>query len=415
MGQTVGRIEKEYILTNLVEQNLEINIHTAREDIKGVLVDADGTTLTIECSEEEAGKAIEKEHVRVYFGYYGHTMTFETKVHKSSNKLILEYPEGLVKNLERKFERIPSPEGLKLSFLFEDVEVELSFPKTDDYREVDEPLVSDYFDEAPLEKLLEQFREKAKGFAEKNKIKMFRGRGPESFEEQCIVATGKNLYLPSTAEGIPYESETDGRSMVTLEMFPEAGEGTFCGKNRKEAHRYIREKAEKGIAAEIHSPVIYHNYVVGYVCLVNESPAGPAFTPKTLDFVIEFAYILAYALKQSGYFTQEKQTKKEFYPEIINISASGVLFAYPSDGLTETIGLYTDLKLFFSVDKRKIRVGSRVMRKYEAGGHTFFGVQFLEIEPEDFRFLFDYVYGRPYNDSDDRYWEGGAEPPKLKL
>jgi hypothetical protein len=417
MGQKVGRIEKEYILTNLSEQRLSIDIHSTTSKVTGVLVDIDGSTLSIECNDEDVQKLREKEHVRVYFGYFGHTMTFETKVKKVENPIILDYPQGLVKNLERKFERIPSPEGLSLSFMYEDVVVELEFPKTEEYREVDEPLVSEYFDEGTIEDLVAQFREKARDFSEIHTIKMLRGKAPSSFEEQCIVGTGKILYIPNTAKGFPSEEEVQGRSVCTADLFPDPTESEelVFGKNRQSAQRHIKRKAEEGIVSELYCPVVYRNYVVGYIYMANRSESYPPFSLKTLDFAVEFSYILAYTLKQNGYFANERKTKKEFYPEIVNVSASGVLFAYPTGELTASIGIYTDLDLFFQIEKRKIKIGSRVMRKYEAGGHTFFGVQFLEMEPEDFRFLFDYVYGRPYTEQDDQYWEGGAAPPKLDL
>ncbi|MFP4266817.1 MAG: PilZ domain-containing protein [Spirochaetaceae bacterium] len=417
MGEEVGRIEKEYILTNLSEQRLDIDIHTTTSTIRGILADIDSSELSIECEEKDLEKVKEKEYVRVYFGYFGHTMTFETKIKKVANPLKLEYPKGLVKNLERKFERIPSPEGLSLSFMYEDVMVELEFPKTEDYREVNEPLVSEYFDEGSIEGLIAQFREKAREFSDLSGIKMLRGKEPSTFEEQCIVETGKSIFLPKTANGFPEKESLEGRSVISRDMFPDPTESDSlrCGKNLHTAQRYVKQKAEKGISSEIYCPVVYQNYVVGYVYLANRSGESAPFSLKTLDFAVEFSYILAFTLKKHGYFSSEKKAVKEFYPEIVNVSGSGVLFAYPSGELTAAIGVYTDLELYFHINKRKIKIGSRVMRKYEAGGHVFFGVQFLEMEPEDFRFLFDYVYGRPYTDSDDRLWEGGAAPPQLDL
>ena len=51
------------------------------------------------------------------------------------------------------------------------------------------------------------------------------------------------------------------------------------------------------------------------------------------------------------------------------------------------------------------------MRRYEVEDMTYFGLQFMEIQPEDFRFLFDHVYGRPFTEKDDQLWEGGAKAP----
>jgi hypothetical protein len=189
------------------------------------------------------------------------------------------------------------------------------------------------------------------------------------------------------------------------------------GKIRTEAHDYFQQKArEKGIISELYAPIMYLNYVVGYVYMSTSSEEYPPFSLRTLDFAIEFSYVLVHALKNYGYFDgEERREVKEYSPYIINISAAGVLFSYPTGELTKSIGVYTDLDLFFEIKGRRIKVASRVMRKYQSNGNTLFGVQFLEIAPEDFRFLFDYVYGRPFTEEDDELWEGGSAPPELEL
>lgn len=109
------------------------------------------------------------------------------------------------------------------------------------------------------------------------------------------------------------------------------------------------------------------------------------------------------------------QKESIFEPEIIDISASGLLFTHSEKKLSELLGLYGDIQLILKVGHRKLQILSRVMRKYEYYGQYFYGIQFLEIEPEDFRFLFEYVYGRPFTEEDDRLWEGGAKPPELNF
>ena len=38
-----------------------------------------------------------------------------------------------------------------------------------------------------------------------------------------------------------------------------------------------------------------------------------------------------------------------------------------------------------------------------------------DIKPEDFRFIFEIVYGRSVTAEDEENWEGGTPPPKLKF
>ncbi|MCK5672868.1 MAG: PilZ domain-containing protein [Spirochaetales bacterium] len=177
----------------------------------------------------------------------------------------------------------------------------------------------------------------------------------------------------------------------------------------------LKKKHANGIYAELYTPVIYHEYAIGYIRLVNDNTRKIAFTTKTLNFVREFSRILAFALEKQGYFASGKLKESKYLPEIIDISASGLLFTHPEKKLSEILGLCGDLKLVLKIGPRKMEMASRVMRKYKTKDIYFYGIQFLEIEPEDFRFLFDYVYGRPFSDEDDRLWEGGAEPPELKF
>ena len=77
--------------------------------------------------------------------------------------------------------------------------------------------------------------------------------------------------------------------------------------------------------------------------------------------------------------------------------------------------LYTDLQLSITIGPRSMKIGGRVMRKFADRANSYFGLVFLDIKPEDFRFLYDSVYGKPFDPDEDEKWEGGAEPPKLEF
>ena len=75
----------------------------------------------------------------------------------------------------------------------------------------------------------------------------------------------------------------------------------------------------------------------------------------------------------------------------------------------------TDLSINLVIDSRTIQVTARIRRKFTEPGEVYYGVQFAEIDPKDFRFLFEYLYGREPTDRDDSLWEGGAPPPRVDL
>ncbi|MDY7028900.1 MAG: PilZ domain-containing protein [Spirochaetota bacterium] len=417
MGEKVGRIEKEFVLSVLSENKMPLDIHGTDYQVKGHAVEGDEEVITVQCDTNEGKLFFRNEPVRVYFSYYGHTMMFETTVLEPGETITLAIPPGLVKNLERKYERIPTPQGLSMSFVFEDVAVQLSFPESREYRKVDEQLFSDYFQGKEIQDLLRQFKEKALEFAELNSIVMLRNRTPQNLEEKIMTETGKSIFIPQVSRGLPADSDYPQQPVITAELFPDPKErdGAYLGLNRDEAHEHFMKKAEKGIFSELYCPIIYLQYVVGYIYLANTVKRKRPFALNILDFALEFSYVLAFSLKESGYFYPNKREKKNFHAEIINVSASGILFSYPSGELSNEIRIYTDLDLVLNIGKRSVKVLGRVMRRYETAGMTFFGVQFMEMQPEDFRFLFDQIYGRPFTEKDDAYWEGGAAPPKIEF
>jgi len=59
-----------------------------------------------------------------------------------------------------------------------------------------------------------------------------------------------------------------------------------------------------------------------------------------------------------------------------------------------------------STGKRGMSAGGVVRRRFLDEQGTFYGVAFTHIAPEDFRYLFEYLYGRPFTDDDATSIEG---------
>jgi c-di-GMP-binding flagellar brake protein YcgR len=91
------------------------------------------------------------------------------------------------------------------------------------------------------------------------------------------------------------------------------------------------------------------------------------------------------------------------------------MFADNSENLAEALSIYTDIKINLRIGKKTIPISCRVMRKFHNKGMTFYGIQFMDIDPEDFSYLFEYVYGRMFTETDNNLWEGGSRPPTLEL
>ncbi len=418
MGTKIGRIEQEFILNNLVEKSIPLELQVRKLNIEGVLLSVENDILVFSSSSSDLNSIQHGEKATVLFSLYSNTMTAACRVIKEGNPVHLKMENGVYKNLKRKYVRVNPDRDIALTFTLENARVILDFPRTREYEAFDSEIFGDKFDFSSIESLLSDFKKKASRISSENKIVMFRSRRPESFEERLITDTGKCLYLPDTELGkLPGKKSSVSHLAVTEEYFlnRDGTEKEYLGKTLRQVDKLVREKFENKIYAEIYCPVIYHEYVVGYVYLCNEKNRTVRFEEEDLAFCKEFTRFLAYVLERNGYFANKKEVESEFSPAIIDISASGLLFTHPEKKLSELLGLYGDIKLTLRVGQRKMNILSRIMRKYEYKGQFFYGIQFLEIAPEDFRFLFEYVYGRSFTEQDDRLWEGGAAPPDLEF
>lgn len=415
MGIEVSRIEKEFILNSVSDHQIQLRLTGEKKQSIGDLKSIDEDFIEVSGQQDLPILFPSGSKMRVYFSYYGHVMTFKTVVRSVfENGIKIDAPDSIYRNLKRKFERVPAPENLRISFVLLDKKVTLNFPKTEEYDPVDFPEHAAEYDSTNLEELIESFREKTKHKVSINKINMFRDAGPKTFEEQIIVQTGRILFIPNTSGRFPENDYQIGGKIITRAMMlQQSNIDSDEDASHDRLPSMMASKRDQGIKAELYCPIIYHEYVVGYIYLAKREGKEGAFDHDLLELAFQFAKVLAYSLKIGGYFKGTIPEANTFESDIIDISASGLMFADNSSQLGDTLQLYTDLDLNLEMPDRTMRIGSRIMRKYQSTNVTFFGVQFMELKPEDFRFLFDYIYGRDVTQEDEQLWEGGSEPPEL--
>jgi hypothetical protein len=339
-------------------------------------------------------------------------MTFSTKVQDiNDSRATLAHPAAIYRDLARGFERIKSPPGVRLSFVHKGKSIELNYPDTDQYEPVDDPGTQPGFDVSQLSKLMESFRERAAQYASDSKIIMFRERTPQSYQEELVARSGKMLALPfSGAETQIQPAEVrervlsqdelvaleDERSRDMFEVLEHIGD--IINKNRA-----------KGISHELYCPVLYHQYVVGYMYFVKAGSDQDPFPGEAFSFALYYARILAYALKKNGYFKADVRDTEFGAPEVIDISGSGALFVLPED--TPDIHLFTDLDIKLHLPESSIPIKGRIVRKFDDGNSVFLAVQFIQLDPDDMDSLIEHIYGRNYQGDVDS--QGAADPRNL--
>jgi hypothetical protein len=415
MGTPVGRVEREFILNNVAEKKISVRVHGYKKTRQAVVLRIEDDLLVLYNDKEDWNDFSAKEEVRIFFSYFGHVMTFPSRVKKADEYLYIELPNDMIKNLQRKYERIALPSGTMVSFAVENVTYEFTFPKTEEYNPAEQPGYGDVFPEKSLDKLMDGVAKRMTDFKANYRLQMFRDRGPQGWEEEIITRTGKSLFVSPIKAGVPKtDPDMSGRILTKPQaLAPEynINLSELIGSEAELDDRFS-QLSEKGIVSVLYCPLIYHDYVIGYVHAWSEHVS---LGIQVFEYLYQFSKVLVYALKKQGYFENIAKQKGEYAAEILDISASGLLFTHTSPELHESLVLYTDLDLLLRMGPRKMVIGSRIMRKYQDRKRTYYGCQFIDLKPEDFRFLFDSIYGRELTSEDEELWEGGAEPPKLTL
>ena len=93
-------------------------MHGQRKEADVVILNYDENEyVEVYSKERDLGSFIKNEEIRLFFSYYGHVMTFNSRIIScDEEKARLKYPERVLKNLQRKYERVRPPEGVELLF-----------------------------------------------------------------------------------------------------------------------------------------------------------------------------------------------------------------------------------------------------------------------------------------------------------
>jgi hypothetical protein len=421
MGTGISRIEKEFILKSIWDNKIPVKIKIGNTEYSGIILKMDSSLITLACQNGKWPEGSRAAKVRAFLTYYGHVMTLETKIDRmTEDLLVINYPANIYKNLERKYERVQPPENVKISFVLKTTTIELDFPRTEGYNPAFRPEVSRDFEPARIDELVKTFRAKTAEFVSDVKINMFRDKKPSNFCEDMLVRTGRMLVIKNIEKGFMEDDPTDESAVLTKDLMIAAEEeaGTPEKIIEEKLKIVISEKKRKRIYSEICCPVIYHEYVIGYIHMLTmfiDSREKKPINKDFLEYIIDFSKVLSYSLQLHGYIKGSTPEMKNFDAKIVDISASGLLFVHSSRDMEAALLLYSDLDLNLQIDNRKMTIKSRVMRKYREADISYYGILFLDMQPEDFRYLFLMVYGKDISTSDTDKWEGGAEPPPLSL
>jgi hypothetical protein len=247
-----------------------------------------------------------------------------------------------------------------------------------------------------------------KNYATSYKLVIFKDVKPSTTEERLLAETGKALFIPSTLGPIPTDDPYPKKRIIIREIFNRYLESTGVDpKYIDEAcARFVEQKHKAGISSDLWVPILFQEYVVGYVHIWVSKDGMMPFDYGVIDNMFQFSKILAYSLKLNGYFESGKLKNEPFEGKIIDISASGLLFTYPNSTFSNTLMPDTELAVRLMTGRRTVNARAKIVRRYKDNIQGYFGCRFLDMEPEDLRFLFEFIYGKPFTDEDAAFLSG---------
>ena len=408
MATPIKRIEKDFLLKVLYDEQIPVMyVQGQSQYILNVERPTKGEMYFKPNRQIDSLKPRKK--IELMFDYRGQIILFSVEITSIKGELIItNEPEFLYKNLDRSYSRVSTPSNLQVQLTYLGDRYSLSYPKVTDFENVEKIELMKTLDPKDLGGLIEQMGSWIKGYASGHKLVVFKDTKPASTEERLVAETGKAFYLPSTLGSLPEEDPYPKKRLITQELFERYLESTGVDQAylKEAVTRFIRQKNESGILSDLWVPILFQEYVIGYIHIWINTEGLKPFDYSIIDNLHQFAGVLAHSLKVNGYFEAGKLKNAPFEGKIVDISASGMLFAYPNSPFASTLLPDSELSVQLKMSRRSVNAKAKIVRRYKDSGQGYFGCRFLDMEPEDLRFLFEYIYGRQFTDKDATFLAG---------
>lgn len=391
MAKVVTFIEKEFILGQIQKSGSPVLVFGPGKKAEGSLKSFDKELLSIRTTPVGAEQFKAWDSVSVYLSYQGQRATFPAKVRRvSGGDIVLGLPENLFKAPQRKSVRVAPPQDMQLEFFLQNERIRIDCPESSEYSELEMPALSVGFDTGSIASLLESFKAKSLAMFTRSGIVMFnKERKPESIEERLVSEYGRTLLVPSMQGPLPATDPYPEGRLITQSM-ADAFEGPSVFLEGSELERSHMQKASEQVLSELYCPILYYQYVIGYVYLSNDEGQGAALEFRAVDYAWEFAKILAYSLKINNYYKIDESYQPDPYqPRVVDLSATGCLLLMPKSTFAIKLkhGTVMDIRISRHGGRAAMTMTGRVARRYDDKDNEYYGVGFLNADRDALEML----------------------------
>jgi hypothetical protein len=329
------------------------------------------------------------------------TFTFSGPVlNFTPDSVTIPEPEAVYKNT-RAYARVKKPGGVSIEIKLPDIIRTLNVPHT---TKVDSAISKSFeqkYHDKSAKVLMAQISAWLKPLVDESRLVFFKNNTPPLLEERVIALTGKIVFVPSTLKSILDSDPSPQKHYVTEDEFLQAC--VDSGMTRDEAHLKIVGLLDKalheGVASVAWVHIVFANYILGYVKIVTKASGSKApVNFKIIEMLFQLCKVLGYSLDKNGYLGKAPEPSADSDIQIIDLSVSGFMGAAAPNGDAASLEKGETLDVTLKTDKRKITCEAEVVRLYSDTLSSFFGCRFVDMAPEDERFLFEILYGHPMED-----------------
>ncbi|HKL84894.1 MAG TPA: PilZ domain-containing protein [Treponemataceae bacterium] len=402
----VSPIEKDFLLKTVFQNEQALRLHGVSTAGTGKITTIERSSMSITLLETIDNSCFSMfERITGYFDCHGNTYAFESIVRNTQDREInIDSPLKLLKSLQRKYVRVKKPRNIKVSFNLSNEEIQMDYPICPEYISIEDKTNNPDFAGKKIVEIIKYFHFQMEEKNSSSTIIMFRNKKPESFEEKLISNTGKVLFVPSTKSNLPKNDPYPEGRIITQEIeeqFEDPNhfiEGTHFSK-------LLSEKVEKGISSEIWCPIVYYQYVVGYIHSTKKG--SDSFDISMVDYIWDFSRILAHQLKETGYFLKDSKAKQvvQHAADIIDMSPGGMLISLPSTDIRTPIQEGSVFSVSIQTKKNTVNCTARVARRFIESNRVVYGTLFLDLSPIDLMHLYETLYRKPFSDNDPTAYE----------
>jgi len=408
MATPIKRIEKDFLLKVLYDEKIPVMYLKTKTQYILIVEKPTKGQMFFKVDRPIEGIKVHKK-LDLMFDYKGQVIMFSVEVVDYKDvHIITQEPDALFKNLDRSFSRVPTPTDLQVQFTFHGDRYSLTYPKVTEFDTLSPADLITNSNPRNLNNLIDQMASWIKNYASGYKLVVFKENKPSLTEEKLLAETGKALFIPSTLGPLPSEDPYPKKRLITESTFHRQLESNGVDPKYLDdaCSRFIAQKNKAGIFSDLWVPILFQEYVIGYIHIWIDKEGMMPFDYAVIDSMYQFSKILAYSLKLNGYFERGKLKNEPFEGKIIDISASGLLFTYPNSTFASTLLPDSELAVRLTTDRRTINVKAKIVRRYKDNMQGYFGCRFVDMEPEDLRYLFEYIYGKTFTDTDAAFLSG---------